>query len=131
MAVAVKNSADVGAAGLLDRIPVVSLAGAVYVLGSLGIVFGLLPALWWNVLGFTQSRQLWVLLVVTEIGVFFALLLLGSFMLAREKRPGVRGGIFLGTFTLLIAALLARWASMLFESWAYDARFLAVSAGSE
>ena len=39
MAVAVKNTPEVASASLLDRMAIASLAGAAYVLGTLGIVF--------------------------------------------------------------------------------------------
>ena len=46
MAVAVKSSPEAGTSRSFDRMPVLSLIGVVYVLGSLGVVFKLIPALW-------------------------------------------------------------------------------------
>ena len=46
MAVAVKNTPEVTSASVLDRMAIASLVGAAYVLGTLGIVFYLIPSLW-------------------------------------------------------------------------------------
>jgi preprotein translocase SecE subunit len=121
MAVAVKNSPDVSAPGALDRQPVVSLAGAAYVLGSLGVVFGLLPYVWNDVLGvgtssFGRASLLGVLMVAAALG----LAVLGTRLLGPRPVPGAKAGIFVSLVGALVVLLLTRWAGYLFEHWAYD-----------
>ena len=43
MAVAEKKAQEISTSSLLDRVPVVSLVGVVYVLACLGILFKLVP----------------------------------------------------------------------------------------
>src|SRR5689334_23520438 len=52
--VAVKNP-DTSAPGALDRLHLGILAGVVYLVGSVAIVFGLLPWLWYDLLGRSRS----------------------------------------------------------------------------
>jgi preprotein translocase SecE subunit len=130
MAVAVKNTPDVGP-NPLDRLPVVSLVGVAYVLGSLGIVFGLLPALWWNVLGFSRSSFAAAsLLGVVMFAVAVGLAILGGRSLAVKLPHGARAGIFVGLVGVLLVLLLTRWASLWIEHWSFDAGAFSPAAGT-
>src|SRR5437868_11602607 len=48
MAVAVKTSPGSRSSGSLANPAILSLVGVLYLLGCLGIVFGLIPSLWWS-----------------------------------------------------------------------------------
>ena len=129
MAVAVKNTPDVGP-NPLDRLPVVSLVGVAYVLGSLGIVFGLLPALWWNVFGFSKSSFAAAsLLAVVMFAVSVGLAVLGGRGLAVKLPHGARAGIFVGLVGVLLVLLLTRWASIWIEHWSFDVGAFSPAAG--
>jgi len=129
MAVAVKHSPGVGSPGLLDRLPVVSLAGVVYVLGSLGILFRLIPSLWWSAWEstggspFVGGSLLGVLMLVAAGG----LVVLGTRLLGARTTPGLRAGIFVGLLGVLVILLLTRWASLWIEHWVYDEGWFGVS----
>jgi preprotein translocase SecE subunit len=129
MAVAVKNPPEVSA-GALDRLPVASLVGVVYVVGALGVVFGLLPWLWWNVLGFSPTSfaaasVLGVVMLAAAVG----LAAFGVRVLGAKAPPGTRAGVFAGLAGLLFILLLARWVSMWVEYWVYDAGAFSPTAG--
>jgi preprotein translocase SecE subunit len=128
MAVAVKNTPDVGSSPL-DRLPAASLVGVVYVLGCLGIVFGLLPAIWWNVLGFSRtSFAAGSLLGVLMLAAAMGLTVLGGVVGARAPH-GTRGGIFVGLLGLVLVLLLSRWVSLWVEHWCFDLGALSPGAG--
>jgi preprotein translocase SecE subunit len=119
MAVAVKNAPDVASPGLLTRMAWRSLAGTAYVLGSLGIVFYLLPSLWYSFLpagSWAAGAGLAVAMVVAAV----VLSVLGLRLLGPEPAPGTRAGIFAGLVGFLVVLLLTRWASMWVEHWVYD-----------
>jgi preprotein translocase SecE subunit len=129
MAVAVKNTPDVGSSPF-DRLPVASLVGVVYVLGCLGIVFGLLPAVWWNVLGFSRSSfaagsLLGVLMFVAAVG----LAIVGVRGLAEKAPHGTKAGVFIGLIGILFVLLLTRWASLWIEHWSFDIGAFSPTAG--
>jgi preprotein translocase SecE subunit len=118
MAVAVKNPPDAGPS-VLDRMAVVSLLGTAYVLGSLGILFGLLPYLWEKAFpGYSWAGGLLLacVMVVAAVG----LTALGRRLLGEKAPTGVRAGIFMGLLVFLIVLLLTRWISMWLEYWVYD-----------
>jgi preprotein translocase SecE subunit len=151
--VAVKNP-ETSAPGLLDRLHVGTLAGVVYVLGSLAIVFELLPWLWWEAV---RRIQIWqalremmaarqideatalailagkpadhtaaatVLLVAVGVAVAGGLAYLGGRLLGQHPTPGVKAGIFTTLAALLLVVLLTRWASTWFEGMVYESRSL-------
>jgi preprotein translocase SecE subunit len=129
MAVAVKNTPDVGPSPL-DRLPVASLIGVVYVLGSLGIIFGLLPILWWNVLGFSRtSFAAGSLLGVAMLAVAIGLGLLVVRGPGIKVPHGTRAGVAVGLLGLLIIVLLARWISLWVEHWSFDTGALSPGTG--
>jgi preprotein translocase SecE subunit len=129
MAVAVKNPPQVGA-GTLERLPVASLTGVVYVVGSLAVVFGLLPTLWWNVFGFSRTSFAWdSLLGVVMFAAAVGLTAFGARSLGARAPHGTRAGVFVGLVGLLLILLLTRWASLWVEHWAYDEGAFSPAAG--
>jgi preprotein translocase SecE subunit len=129
MAVAVKNPPDVGASPL-DRLPAACLVGVVYVLGCLGIVFGLLPAIWWNIFGFSRtSFAAGSLLGVLMLAAAMGLAVLGARFVGARAPHGTRAGIFVGLVGLLVVLLLTRWVSLWVEHWCFDLGALSPGAG--
>jgi preprotein translocase SecE subunit len=123
MAVAVKNTPEVSP-GLLDRMAAVSLAGTVYVLGCLGIVFYLIPSLWWTLFEpYRGSFAAVALLGLTMLAAATGLAVFGIRLLGPNPPPGVRAGIFMGLVGFLVLLLLARWLSMWVEYWTYGGLF--------
>ncbi len=123
MAVAVKNPPEVSPS-LLDRMAAASLAGTVYVLGCLGIVFYLLPSLWWAWTGLdSNSPTAKVLLGVVMLAAATGLAVLGVRLLGGKAVPGLRAGIFMGVVWFVVILLLARWASLWIEYWTYGGLF--------
>jgi preprotein translocase SecE subunit len=132
MAVAVKNNPEVASASPFDRLPVVSLVGVVYVLGCLGIVFKLIPSVWWLIwpvasggTGFVSSTLLGLVMLAAVIG----LSVVGVRLLGTKAPVGVRAGIFVGLVGVLVILLLTRWASLWFEHWSFDRGWFGPSTG--
>ena len=127
--VAVKNP-DTSAPGVLDRLHLGILAGVVYLVGSVAIVFELLPWLWFDQLGHSRSSAVdGTLLVLIGLAVAGGLAYLGKRLLGPHPVPGVKAGIFTMLVVLLVIVLLTRWASIYFEGWVYDSRSLPESLG--
>jgi preprotein translocase SecE subunit len=134
--VAVKNP-ETSSSGPLDRLHVGILAGVIYVVGSLAILFQLLPWLWWapGPLGFARPTTgnpaigATVGLILLGLGVAIGLTFVGARLLGPSPTLGVRAGIFTGLLMLLLVALLTRWISMIFEGWVYDTRSISESLG--
>ena len=119
MATAVKNTPDTTTASLFDRPAAVSLVGIVYVVGCFGIVFQLLPYLFWNVLKLDPTNLAWQFTVALLIIVSATVLLIVGLQLLGSRAPrGTRAGIFIGVVGVLLILLLTRWASLWFEHWA-------------
>jgi preprotein translocase SecE subunit len=127
MAVAVKSSPEAPTSSPLDRMPVISLIGVVYVLGSLGVVFKALPALWRLVFEGTalDAGKVTgaVVLGMLMLAAVTGLIVLGNILLGSKAPAGTKAGIFFGFVGLLLGALLVRWASMWIEYWAIDLRW--------
>jgi preprotein translocase SecE subunit len=120
--VAVKNP-DTSAPGVLGRLHLGILAGVVYLVGSLAIIFGLLPWLWYELLGRSRSSAVdGTLLVLISLAVAGGLAYLGTRLVGPSPVPGLKAGIFTTLVTLLLVLLLTRWASIYFEGWVYDGR---------
>ena len=124
MSVAVKTPTGTTSAGSRVSPALVSLVGVLFLLASLAIVFELIPTLWW---GFWESyagiESRFVggsLLLMIGIAAVVGLFLMGGWLLGSDRQPGVRAGIAFGFLGLVFAVLLARWASLWFEHWAYD-----------
>jgi preprotein translocase SecE subunit len=93
---------------LFDRLAVASLAGVVYVLGSIGIVFYGLPALW------DATVFLWLpqfvagaLLLVAMIAAVVGLAYFGARLAGPQPPPGLRAGIVLGVLGVVLIGLIA------------------------
>lgn len=120
MAVAVKNIPETRTTSLFDRLSAASLAGVVYVLGSAGIIFGGLPALW-EQLGLPSGDFMSVALEGSAmLAVLVVLLVVGIRLMGPVPRPGLRAGIFMGLCLLLVLTLIGRWLGGLLEGWVYD-----------
>jgi len=115
MAVAVKNASEPTSAGAFDRLAVASLAGVVFVLGSLGVVFYALPALWSASVArpITQSLGSFInagLLVVVMLAAAVGLVVLGGRLVGPKPAHGLRAGIGIG----IVSLLLIGWTTWLF-----------------
>jgi preprotein translocase SecE subunit len=121
MAVALKNPPELSPS-LLDRMAAASLAGTVYVLGCLGIVFYLIPSLWWTC-AMPHSIGADAALGLVMLAAAAALAVVGVRLLGGKAVPGIRAGIFMGLVWFLIVLLLARWASTWVEYWTYGGLF--------
>jgi preprotein translocase SecE subunit len=111
MPVAVKNSPETGSLmkSLFDRLAFVSLAGTVYVLGSLGIVFYALPALWdltvFPLLGpytFVAGAGLILAMLVVAAGLVY----LGTRLAGPNPPHGLRAGIATGVLGVILILLI-------------------------
>src|SRR5262245_16050415 len=133
MAVAVKTSSGATSPSPLSRAAVASLVGVVYVIGCLAVVFKLLPSLWvpaaeaigLSSAGFVSGSLLGVLMLAAAAGLLYV----GGRLLGPKAPPGVRAGIFVGLVGVLLVLLLARWASLWIEHWAYDRAWFSPSTG--
>jgi preprotein translocase SecE subunit len=118
MAVAVKNTTETARRPLLDRLAVSSLVGAVYVLGSLGIVFYALPRLWaagvspWLTNAFLNVTLLIGVMIAAGAGLVF----LGQRLVGAKARPGLRAGVFFGVLGLLAVGLATAGLGILIEN---------------
>jgi len=131
MAVAVKNTPETTTTTLFDRLPVASVAGAVYALGSIAVVLMALPHLWWNVLKLPRDNFAAVaLLGVAMLAAAAALVFVGGKLLAPRQLPGLRAGIFTVIVTLLVIGLFTRWIGVLLDRWIYSARMFGDSGPS-
>src|SRR5262249_60301985 len=102
MAVAVKNTPEVASKSLLDRMAVASHAGTAYALGTLGIVFYLLPSLW------PAEGPVWITVRgLVQLAVLGGLIVFGTRLLGPKTILGVRAGIFVGLVGVLLILLLA------------------------
>lgn len=128
MAVDVKNPPEIASASPFDRMPIASLAGTFYVLGTLGIVFSLIPSLWQSPDG--GSSGVPVFRVLLQLAVLVGLLVFGARLLGPKAPNGTRAGIFVGLIGFLLILLLTRWASLWTEHWSYERGLFAPSAGA-
>ncbi len=111
MPVAVKNSPEAATStrSLFDRLAVSSLAGTVFVLGSLGIVFYALPALWdvtvfaWlPQYGFVAGAALILAMVLVAAGLVY----LGMRLAGPQPPHGLRAGIVAGVVGVIVIGLV-------------------------
>lgn len=110
MAVAVKNASEATPGSALDRLSVSSLLGVLYVLGSLGIVFYAVPALW-SALGLEAMLNPFVvagLQVLAMVAAAGALLILAVRLVGPNPPAGLRAGVGVG-FLGLIALVGVTW----------------------
>jgi preprotein translocase SecE subunit len=128
MAVAVKNTPEVASASLLDRMAVASLAGAAYVVGTLGIVFYLIPSLWQS-LGWGGNASL-VVRDLIQLAALSGLVVFGVRLLGPKAATGVRAGIAVSLVGFLLILLLTRWVSLWTEYWSFDRGLFGPSTGA-
>jgi preprotein translocase SecE subunit len=121
MAVAVKNSAEAPTRSLFDRLAVSSLAGVIYVLGSIGVVFYGLPSLreaavhalpWLTEHAFVSYAILILAMVVALAGLVY----LGLRLVSPQPQHGLRAGIFFGLVGVLVIGLVTVGIGWLIES---------------
>jgi preprotein translocase SecE subunit len=109
MAVAVKNR-EATSAGMFDRLPVAIVAGVLYVLAGLGILFPLADWVWWQLLGLpADSAGAWLGLVAIDCAVGVGLVVLGKRLLGARPTKGLRAGIALGVTGIFFILLLTDW----------------------
>src|ERR1700693_2299766 len=119
MAVAVKNTPEVGSPSPFDRMPIIGLLGAAYIIGCLGVLGFVLPQLWWEVLGLSQSATTTLSLILVLALAAAGLGYLGLWLLGKRAPVGTRAAIFVAVIGLLLILLLTRWASLWIEYWVY------------
>jgi len=121
MAVAVKNTPENQTRTTAGGLTLASLAGAVYVLAALALVFQGVPWLWskgvapWigEGLSFVNTAGLIVVMVFAAVALFvFGLTLIGP-----SPPAGLRGGVFSVLVGLAVIALLTSWIGGLLERW--------------
>lgn len=128
MAVAVKNTPEVTSSSILDRMAIASLAGAAFVLGTLGIVFYLIPSLWQSLGWEGNASGLFRFLI--QIAAVSGLLVFGARLLGSKTAPGLRAGIAVGLLGVLVILLLTRWGSLWIEYWSFDRGLFGPSTGA-
>ena len=107
MAVAVKNNREAPSASIFDRLSVDLVAGVLYVLLGLGILFPLMDFVWWWVLKFDRgSIGWWALLILVDLGLATGLIVLGKRLLDAKPIKGLRAGIAVGVLGVFLIALL-------------------------
>jgi preprotein translocase SecE subunit len=128
MAVAVKNTPEATSTSLLDRMAIASLAGAAYVLGSIGIVFYLIPSLGQSLGG--EGNAILMLRILIQLAALGGLCWYGMRLLGPKAAPGVRAGIFIALAGFLLILLLTRWVSLWIEYWSYERGLFSPTAGA-
>ena len=129
MAVAVKNPPVAAASNPYDRMPVVSLMGAAYVIVCLVLIFGVLPYIWRNAIGFTSIGGD-VILGLLMLAGFTALAVVGARMIGPKQPAGTRAGIFVALLGFVVVLLLTRWASLWLEYEVYTQHLFGDSAAT-
>src|SRR5438552_10632780 len=109
MAVAVKNNPETGSHhSMFDRLPVASLLGVVYVLGSLAVVFKAIPRLWQDMLHVGDSFGSVALMILLMLAAATGLVYRGARLLAPMASPGLRAGISVAFVGLVIIVIVTR-----------------------
>jgi preprotein translocase SecE subunit len=94
MAVAVKNPTEAGAQSPFDRLAITSLVGLAYIVGSIGIVFYLIPGIWHSVPEIINPFVTGTLMIVVMLAAGFGLGYLGLRLAGFELVHGLRAGMF-------------------------------------
>jgi preprotein translocase SecE subunit len=123
MTVAVKNNPETARASVFDRLPVAVVAGIVYVLASIAVVFKAIPTLFASVSYSTLALQAMVMVAVAAVLVY-----VGARLVGPHPARGLFPGIFVGFWLLLIVAFLASWLGFWFESLFFGGWLLGDSA---
>jgi preprotein translocase SecE subunit len=122
MAVAVKNASEAAPQNPLDRPTTGSLVAALYVLGSIGVVFYAIPWVWGAVFGpgrelvnsFVDGTFLLLAMIAGGVGLGW----LGAKRVNFDPPRGVRAGIFVVCAGLAAIALTAWCVGTLLEKYA-------------
>lgn len=106
MAVAVKNSPETTTRFALESVALHSLLGGLYVLGSLALVFGVLPALWAATVSGPIAGSIGpfvdaALLILVMLAAAVGLSVLGQRLIGPSPAPGVKAGTFFTIVGLL------------------------------
>jgi preprotein translocase SecE subunit len=115
MAVAVKNASEAASRSPLDRLAVSSLAGVVYVLGTIGVVFYAVPAAWDALLGPSIAAAMGsfvnvALKLLAMAGAATGLVILAFRMVGPSPAKGLRAG----TGIAIISLLFIGWLTLIF-----------------
>jgi preprotein translocase SecE subunit len=130
MTVAVKNVPELNTRSLFDRLAVSSLAGVIYVLGSVGLVVKGLPALWWVWLHLSRdSFPAWALLIVAMFAAVCGLVYVGGKLLGPSPPRGVRAGIFVGLIGIVLIGLITRWIGGALDSLSFEHHWFSQQVG--
>jgi preprotein translocase SecE subunit len=129
MAVAVKTTPVSSTFPRADRLSIGILAGVLYVLASIGVVAVLLPKLWWEQLHLPVNFLYATLLGVLLLAATGVLSFVGLRLMGKHPAHGLRAGIFCGLLAFLLVLLVARWASLWIEHWAFQG-YLGPMAGA-
>jgi preprotein translocase SecE subunit len=123
MAVAVKNTPEAAPGRQLNTLAVGSLVGTLFVLGSLAVIFFLVPTVWGQFVAnvipgmegtFGDYTLLLLLMVAAVVGVVY----LGRWLIGEHPPHGVRAGVFIGVVGVLAIGLSIHWiGAMLENSW--------------
>jgi preprotein translocase SecE subunit len=109
MATAVEPSSAPQAPGKPLSLPVASLIGAIYVLAALAVVFYLVPSLWEQHVGSTEtSTNMLLARLSVQVVALVGLIWFGTKLSGDAPPKGVRGGIFLMIAAAALIFLLAR-----------------------
>src|SRR5689334_5369062 len=110
MAVAVKNNREAPSASIFDRPSVDIVAGVLYVLACLGVLFPLLVYVWWWLLKFDRSAiGWWALLIAVDAALAVGMIVVGKRLLDARPIKGLRAGIVLGVLGVFLIALVTDW----------------------
>lgn len=133
MAVAVKNTPDTTTRLAVNRLAMESFGGVLYLLGSIGLVFYGIPAVW------AAGPDQWLSTISEPVSVAIRILVmvlaalglvaLGLRLLGPAPRAGVRAGIFVGAIEVVAALLLACFLGQLLERQAWGAENGAAGLG--
>jgi preprotein translocase SecE subunit len=110
MAVVTKTSPEAAVRDPVKQLAVGSFLGALYVLLSLGIVFGQLPIVWdsvWESLGLGNPFLSEALLLIVTLGVIVGLFFVGRMLDGPHPQPGLHAGVFVAAVGLLLALLIS------------------------
>jgi preprotein translocase SecE subunit len=105
MSVAEKTEQEAGSPSPFDRLPISSLVGAAFVLGSIGIVFYLLPPIFNNIT-ILNSFVTGAIQIVAMLAAAGGLIWLGYRLSGGHLAHGLKAGIFVCILGLALIALL-------------------------
>ncbi len=117
MALAVKNPPETAPqSSPFARLAVSSLAGLLYLVGSLVVVFGAVPWLWSQVPTLINPFVGGTLMMLVMIGAAVGLGWLGARLAGAELPHGLKAGIFLSGLSLVVILLVTWTVGIIFES---------------